>query len=373
MNPTPQPFKPLSEEMIASFNSLEGLPEQPPPPPDPTLPWHQRLRARVSQLTPGLSVAILVALAASWLADHYKAPVMLFALLIGMAVNFFGQDARCRPGIDFAGRQVLRLGVALLGARITLEQVQSLGAPVLLIATGGVVITILAGWGLARALNLRSEFGVLTGGAVAICGASAALAVSSVLPHSETRERDTILTVVGVTTLSTIAMVIYPALSTALGFSNVQAGIFLGATIHDVAQVVGAGYTVSKETGDTATIVKMFRVALLLPAIIVIAFLFSRTMKADEKVQRPPLVPIFLIGFVALLVLNSTPFAPKPVMAAFSEASRWLLIVAIAAVGTKTSLGQIAQVGWRPVALIVLESAVILGWVMAGIAVMAVV
>ena len=98
------------------------------------------------------------------LSDHYGAPVMLFALLLGMAVNFVGQDPRCRPGIDFMGRTVLRLGVALLGARITLDQVSSLGGNVLIIAAGGVIITILAGWGLSRLLKLKPDFGILTGG-----------------------------------------------------------------------------------------------------------------------------------------------------------------------------------------------------------------
>ena len=366
---TPAPGDPPVDEpeqhefAFASFDSLEGVPVISPAPAG--TPGYLRLYRAAQRILPGGLIAVVVALAASWLSDHYGAPVMLFALLLGMAVNFVGQDPRCRPGIDFMGRTVLRLGVALLGARITIDQINSLGGEVLVIAAGGVILTILAGWGLARAFKLKPDFGILTGGAVAICGASAALALSSVLPPSPTRERDTTLTVVGVTTLSTIAMVLYPLIAASLGLTHAQTGVFLGATIHDVAQVVGAGYGVSKETGDTATIVKLFRVALLLPTIVVVALMFRSKMVAGPSGKRPPLVPMFLLGFVALVAVNSSGVMTAGVMEQTSEASRWCLVTAIAALGAKTSLGELVYVGWKPVLLIVAETTVVLGWVLA--------
>ena len=164
-------------------------------------------------LGPGLVIAGMVALAASWLAEHYATPVMLFALLLGIAVNFLSSDERCKPGIDFASRSILRLGVALLGARITFDQIQSLGGGALVLTASAVLLTILCGIVLARSAGLARNFGVLTGGAVAICGASAALAIASVLPRGPDHERDTIMTVVAVTALSTIAMILYPVLA----------------------------------------------------------------------------------------------------------------------------------------------------------------
>jgi uncharacterized integral membrane protein (TIGR00698 family) len=308
------------------------------------------------RLAPGLVIAGLVALAASWLAEHYATPVMLFALLLGIAVNFLSQDARCQPGLDFASRDILRVGVALLGARITFAQVQSLGGSALLLTAMAVVLTILCGIVLARSAGLSRRFGVLTGGSVAICGASAALAIASVLPRTPEHERDTIMTVVAVTTLSTIAMVVYPVLAAAVGFDPHTTGIFLGATIHDVAQVVGAGYSVSNEAGDTATIVKLFRVALLLPVVLVISFLLQRSGAAAADGQRPPLLPLFLLGFATLVVVNSLGGLPPAVATVLQEASRWCLVLAIAALGTRTSLGDLARVGWRPVAIIVGET-----------------
>lgn len=314
------------------------------------------MRERLREIGPGLVIAGLVALAASWLSEHYTAPVMLFALLLGIAVNFLSQDTRARPGIEFASKTILRLGVALLGMRITLDQVQSLGSGAVLLTALAVAFTILCGWFLAKRMDLDHHFGVLTGGSVAICGASAALAISAVLPKGPDHERDTVMTVVAVTALSTIAMVLYPVLCAALGFDAHTSGVFLGATIHDVAQVVGAGYSVSTAAGDTATIVKLFRVALLLPAVLAISYFVRRNAPASGTEQRPPLLPMFLVAFAVLVAINSSGVVPASVANGLQEASRWCLIVAIAALGTKTSLGDLARLGWKPIALIIGET-----------------
>jgi uncharacterized integral membrane protein (TIGR00698 family) len=308
----------------------------------------------VHAIYPGLLVTVTIALASDWLSQHYGAPVMLFALLFGMAFHFLHEEGRCVAGIEFASRTILRIGVALLGARITASQIAGLGIVPVLTVIVGVATTVLAGTFAAQRLGLGRLFGVLSGGAVAICGASAAMAISSVLPRYKDRERDTILTVVGVTALSTIAMIVYPVISVALQFDNTQAGIFLGGTIHDVAQVVGAGYTISPESGDVATFVKLLRVAMLLPVVFVIALLYTQSDK--EKAGRPPLIPMFLLGFAALVAINSTGWVPPSVTDAATDVSRWCLITAIAALGMKTSFKDLIVVGWRPVGLMVVET-----------------
>jgi uncharacterized integral membrane protein (TIGR00698 family) len=324
----------------------------------------------VRHLLPGVVIAVLVALAASWLAEHYSTPVMLFALLLGIAVNFLSQDARCRPGLDFASRSVLRLGVALLGARITLAQVESLGGASLALTAAAVVLTIGCGLLLARAARQSSSFGLLSGGSVAICGASAALAIASVLPRNDALERETIMTVVAVTTLSTVAMVLYPVVAAGFGLDERTAGVFLGATIHDVAQVVGAGYSVSNPAGDAATIVKLFRVAMLLPVVLVISFALQRRRAETAgslQAEAPPLLPAFLLAFALLVSANSLGWLPEALTSTLREASRWCLVVAIAALGIRTSLGELASVGWRPVAIIVGETVFVGVFVLAGL------
>src|SRR3954463_6663316 len=219
-------------------------------------------------LVPGFLVSVVVAVAARFLSDHYGAPAMLMALLLGIAFHFLAEEGRCVPGIAVSAKGVLRFGVALLGIRVSVELMASLGFGVICLVAAGVVLTILFGMLGARLLRRGWRFALLTGGAVAICGASAAMAIAAVLPKNEHSERNLIFTVLGVTVLSTIAMIVYPVISSVAGLGPLATGVFLGGTIHDVAQVVGAGFSISDVTGETATLVKLFRVTLLAPVVL---------------------------------------------------------------------------------------------------------
>ncbi|MBB3190509.1 YeiH family protein [Halomonas cerina] len=310
----------------------------------------------VPRLGKGVLICITIALATTFIADHYGGPTLLYALLFGMSLHFLSEDERCLAGVDFAARTILRLGVALLGVRITIEQVMELGIGPLLTVVAGVSLTILMGVVLARLLGLHRDMGLLTGGSVAICGASAALALSAVMPRHETSERNTILTVVGVTTLSTMAMVTYPLIVGMLSLSDDQAGIFLGGTIHDVAQVVGAGYMISESTGDVSTFVKLLRVAMLVPAVMAFMFLFRHARREESDDRKVTMLPGFLVAFVALVIVNSLGVIPPVVTEGFTDLSRWCLVTAIAALGIKTSFQKLAVVGWKPVILMAAET-----------------
>ena len=310
--------------------------------------------AAAATVSPGLLASSTIALAATWLAQHYNSPVMLFALLLGMAFHFLREEGRCVAGIEFSSKSLLRVGVALLGVRITVAQILDLGIGPVLTVVAGVVSTMAFGVVAGRLLGLRPMFGLLSGGAVAICGASAALAVGSSLPKHAHNERDTILTVVVVTALSTVAMILYPAFVKAMGFDDGQSGIFLGGTIHDVAQVVGAGYTISPAAGDIATYVKLLRVALLLPVVFAIPLMFWRSNV--EAARGKPGFPLFLLGFAGLVALRSAGVIPMPTVDILNDVSRWCLVAAIAALGMKTSFKQMFAVGWRPIGLMIAET-----------------
>jgi uncharacterized integral membrane protein (TIGR00698 family) len=302
---------------------------------------------------PGVLVSMVIAVAATFLSEHYGGPVMLFALLLGMAFYFLSQEGPCVAGIEFSSKRVLRVAVGLLGAQITISEILKLGpTPVIMVITA-VTATILFGVVGARAFGLSRSFGILTSGAVAICGASAALAISSVLPKGENHERDTVFTVIGVTALSTVAMIVYPVIIAFFHLDHAAIGVFLGGTIHDVAQVVGAGFSVSEETGNVATFTKLLRVAMLLPVVVVLSFVFHahNTTKAGRQ-----LLPGFLVVFALLVVINSLGVIPAPALAALKSISRWCLVTAIAALGMKTSLKAMADVGGRAIALIVAET-----------------
>ena len=320
---------------------------------------------KINQLLPGISVAMICGLAAMFLSEHYATPVMLLALLIGIALAFLYDETKCREGINFISSHALRIGVALIGLRISISDLVDLGWLTIFMLLAAVVSTILLGVILSKLFGLSKEFGVLTGGSVGICGASAALAISSVLPDSKHKERDTLLTVIGVTILSTFAMVLYPIVASILDFDTTQTGIFLGATIHDVAQVVGAGYSVSTETGDLATLIKLVRVSILVPIVFMILLSFSR--RQQSKNNTAPLLPRFLIAFILLMIINSIMDIPKPILQYANDFSRLALILAIAAIGMKSNLRQLLEVGLKPILIMVLETSWIAGLVICAL------
>jgi uncharacterized integral membrane protein (TIGR00698 family) len=323
---------------------------------------------------PGILICMVIALSATFLSEHYGGPQLLYSLLLGLSLHFLSQQSGNMVGINFCARTVLRFGVALLGIRITLDQVSHLGASVGLVLVLAVCITIASGLLLARVFRRSVSEGLLSGGAVGICGASAALAISSVLPPTRENERFTLMTVVGVTVLSTLAMVVYPLFLNGLSVSPVQSGIFLGGTIHDVAQVVAAGMMMGQESGDAATVVKLFRVVLLLPVVMLIAFGYRKwgtSHEASDVAQKKPaLIPGFLIGFMGLVILASTGWVPTEVTAMANSVSRWCLVIAIAAAGVKTSLGELAKLGWQPVVMLLAETMAIACFVFSAILLM---
>ncbi len=317
----------------------------------------QRARSWAQEIFPGILVCITIAMAATFLSDHYGGPVMLFALLLGMAFHFLSEEGACKAGIEFASKTVLRVGVALLGVRITFGQIADLGEFTIIGVVLAIAATILFGWLVAQIFKLKPSLGLLSGGAVAICGASAALALSAVMPRNEHSERNTIVTVVAVTTLSTIAMVLYPLITQQAGLDAVDAGIFLGGTIHDVAQVVGAGYSLSDETGDVSTVVKLLRVTMLVPAVLIFSVIFSSRNNVNGNGSKSGLIPpAFLVGFIVFVVLNSFDLMPSFATESLTDLSRVCLVMAIAGLGMKTSLKEISKVGWPIVGLIVSET-----------------
>ena len=186
------------------------------------------------------------------------------------------------------------------------------------------------------------------------------------MPKHEHLERDTIFTVIAVTALSTLAMIGYPLIVEALGYDNVEKGVFIGATIHDVAQVVGAGYMISDETGDVATFTKLLRVTMLAPVVLIFAFVVARWGRGEAGSTRGARagLPWFLVAFVIVVGINSAGVIPAPVQDGMVTVSRWCLVIAIAGLGMKSSFQEMAVLGWRPVALMVSETVFLAGLVL---------
>lgn len=323
-----------------------------------TLLSPDRIIRRARAVFPGLMLALVLALAAKFLSEHYGMPAMLMALLLGIAFNFLSHEGRCVEGIEFTARTILRIGVALLGVRITADLVSGLGFELLILIPLAVALTTAIGILASRLLGQSRLFGLLTGGSVAICGASAAMAISAVLPKDQKSEQNLIFTILGVTLLSTLTMIFYPIVAQYLGLSDTQTGIFLGLTIHDVAQVVGAGFSVSPEAGETAILVKLMRVTMLAPVVLIITLIIRKknNTMTQEGSKQPPLLPVFVLVFMVLAAITVMGGTPEIAQQGLTSLSNWALLSAIAAVGVKTSLKTAFSVGPKAILLIVIET-----------------
>lgn len=316
---------------------------------------------------PGFIVSVLVAITAQFLSEHYGAPAMLMALLLGIALHFLSEEGKTVEGIQTTSKLVLRIGVALLGARVSLDLLASLGSALIGLVVLGVVCTIGFALLICRIFKIDWKFAFLTGGAVAICGASAAMAIAAILPKDQHSERNLIFTVLGVTILSTIAMIAYPILVSYLNFDVKQGAVFLGGTIHDVAQVVGAGFSVSEETGEVATLVKLMRVAMLAPVVLVASLIIRQQNQSVENEEKLPILPLFVIGFLVLAALNSFGVIPDFLSVWINHTSRWALLISIAAVGMKTSIRRMLAVGTGAIILIIAETIFLGGFILIGL------
>lgn len=315
---------------------------------------------------PGLLVASGLTLAATLIAKALGQPVAPFALVGGflIAAPLAGR-LDLAPGLKVAERPLLRAGVALLGLRIALGDIAGLGWQTLVLVLGCVALTLAVGSGIGRLFGLPKGFAMLSAAATAICGASAAMAVASVLPRGEETERQTSYVVAVVATLSTLAMLAYPALAHLAHLPPDATAIFLGASIHDVAQVAGAGQSVSPHVGDMAVTVKLVRVSLLALVVASVAFAVAGGGEArgnDGKgVGRAVLLPGFVIGFFVLAAARSTGLVPAAILPAATFASNLLIGAGVVAVGAKTSLKAFKTMGWRPLAALVCQTALLCG------------
>ena len=313
-------------------------------------------RHRWRDYLPGILVTAIAALAAAWLADHYAAPIVLMGLLIGLALSFLSQDKRTHAGLDLMSQTALRVGIVLVGARITAEQLAELGplpfALLLLIMLAVIVVTVAT----APLFRQDKQAALLAGGATAICGASAALALYSLIGDKRIDQARFTLTLVGITVASALAMTLYPVLAAQLGLSDAQAGFLIGASIHDVAQAIGGGFSFSQPAGEVATIVKLTRVALLAPMLMLVALWLGRGGEAGAKRRIPLRLPWFIMGFLVIAAINSLVTIPEPAQDAAATGAQALLLLAIVATAMKARLHLLLDQGWRSFAPIIVAT-----------------
>lgn len=318
-------------------------------------------------LAPGLALVLAIAILAN-LASGFLPPAVnsvIVAILLGLLVkNTVGVPASFQPGIKFSLNKLLRLAIILLGIRLSFFDVVRIGGQSLLI----IVLCMSAALTLAfvggRLLKLPPRLALLIGVGTAICGNSAIVATAPVV---EAKDDEVSFAVATITLFGTLAVFLYPAIGIALGMSNAMFGTWAGTAVNDTSQVVATGFAFSQAAGEVATVVKLTRNALMAPVIVLIglwwAQLSARNVSASGLASRQlkitKIFPYFVLGFVAMAILNTFGVFPKPVVAQVNNVASFLILMALSGVGLGTNLGQMRKTGLRPFYLGLLVAAVV--------------
>ena len=300
----------------------------------------------------------------------YQAPVMLAAIILGLTVHFLSAIKELQSGINWCAKNLLYIGVALLGLRIDIADLTHAGLPVLSLILFTLVATISIGYVVSRSLGQTKGFSFIIGGSVAICGVSAAAALCASMEECKTRDQELAITVAGITVLSTLVMLFYPVISQAIGLNDMAAGTLMGGSIHNVSQAVGAGLAVSEHAGDIAVLTKLLRVSMLLPIVFIIAVLAGRRSASAEKSAAEKIkayFPPFLVVFFILATLSCMHVVPAQVTSIGSELATVALVVSLVAIGIKTDLKEVASVGVKPLIAMGITTVAMAAIVLAGI------
>ena len=320
---------------------------------------------RIPRLAPGLTLtAAVVALS---YAAHALVPALStlsLSVLLGIVVaNARGLPAVTNPGVDFAGRSVLRLGIALLGMELSLSALVDLGWQTMLGVVLVVAVTVLGVMALSGALGVNRDLGLLIGVGYGICGASAIAAAKS---QTRTTDEEASYAIALVAICGTLSILVLPGIGSALGLTDLVFGRWAGAAVHDVGQVVATASTRNDVALHAAVLVKLARVAMLAPVVLLLS-VRARRNTLHTGTARPPLLPAFVIGFLALASLNSAGILPAWLVSADVAISKVLMAAGLAAVGLEVQVRQLRRVGGRPLLLGLLAWVLVAGTALAAV------
>lgn len=317
----------------------------------------------VADYAPGL-VLVAVVTASAYGLRHIpfvsQLSPMISAIFVGMLfANVVGINSSAASGISLSGKRLLRLAVALLGLQISFAQLSDIGVRGVGFAAFGLCATFLFTLWMGRLLGVNRQLVHLLAAGTSVCGASAIAAANAVTGADD---EDVAYAVACITLFGTIAMFLFPFVALVAGLSDRAYGFWIGLSVHEVAQVVGAGFQGGTAAGEVAVVTKLARVMMLAPLIICLSFLLARPQKQPAgKGRKLPLVPFFVVGFLALAVVNSFGMAPEIVREPIVAATPVLLTAAMAALGLGTSVSKLRQHGLPPLLLAGMASVFIAG------------
>ncbi|NUL45409.1 putative sulfate exporter family transporter [Cellulosimicrobium funkei] len=325
---------------------------------------------RPTAALPGLAVC-LGAAALAWGSAQLLPGVspLLVAILAGaLWRNLAPVPVRLGPGVAVSGKRLLRAGIVLLGLQVSLGSVLSLGAGVLAVVVASVTVTFCATLWIGHLLGIGLAQRLLIASGFSICGAAAVAGMDGV---TRAKEEEVATAIALVVLFGTLMIPLVPFLGGLLGLEDQALGVWIGASTHEVAQVVAAGGTVGGGALAIAVTVKLARVLMLAPIAAGVAIHQRRgggTAEAADRAGRPPIVPLFILGFIAAMALRTTGVLPEPVLAGTQVLQTLLLSAAMFALGLGVHVKSLLRVGYRPILLGALSTAVILATSLGGIA-----
>lgn len=301
---------------------------------------------------PGLILTVVLATMA-YLAGT-QAPIIggpVFGILLGMLVQALGfVNATHKPGITFSSKQVLQLSIILLGAGLSLTQIITTGASSLAVMLSTMAACLLAAWGLGRVLKVSGNLTTLIGVGTAICGASA---IAAVTPVVEAEEQDVAYAISTIFLFNMLAVLLFPPLGHLLGLGQDAFGLWAGTAINDTSSVVAAAYSYGQEAGAFATVVKLTRSTLIIPiALSIAAFRAAQARRSGEgaaKVKVSRLIPWFIVWFLVAALIHTLGLIPAPVVHGATVAAKFMIVMALTAVGLSANFRQMAKTGFKPI------------------------
>ena len=313
----------------------------------------------MSRLLPGLSLIIVIAIGSIVVAnqpffkDQLHMGPLLLVILVGMAVrSIVPLPESLQPGIEFAQKPIMRLAVAGLGFKLTLQKLWSVGQPSLIIVFVTTVAGLAAGYWICKRIGLTSKFSMLLSIGGGICGASAIVAADSVV---QAKKSEVAFSLAIITLLGTVGIVLYPAIGHMLHLNSLTYAVWDGASLHEMAQVVAAGdtYGVAGVT-EAATAVKLFRICLLAPTVFGLAW-YLRSSSQDAGEAKVAAVPWFLVAFLIAAALASTGWLTDGTTKALQTVDLWLMCAGMAGVGLQSGFSDLKAAGIRPILAGVLQ------------------
>ncbi|PPF56206.1 putative sulfate exporter family transporter [Rathayibacter sp. AY1C2] len=302
----------------------------------------------IRRLGPGVAACAVAAVIAALLHAAVPAvPMLTAAVALGILVAQLPAarpllSGALAPGLKFSSRSLMRTGIVLLGLKLSLIDIAALGWGAILVVVGIVLATFGLTWALGRALRLPGQEPLLLAAGFSICGASA---IGAMAGATRAKEQEQATPVALVTLCGTLAIAVLPALQQPLGLSDVQFGHWVGASVHDVGQVVATAQVAGASALAVAVVVKLTRVVMLAPMVAVAAAVTRRG--GGTGGTRPAIVPLFVVGFLAAVLLRTLLPLPEGLLAAADTAQTWLLAAALFALGSAVRVRALVTTGWR--------------------------